>query len=189
MASREQKIIRAKQLIQSEPFLGKNRINAILKSEFGSGLRSQEILNVKSAVAKESPKLISQLYYKGGIPRKLDGVYNGWRMAGFLPHEARELTIGHGASFDSNAVFNSEPGKAARQSRIDWINMLHRQGWSKKQIRKELIDYYIRGKEKSPWDFIRAEYRDKKKIDFIDYKKKAQIRSLRKTNRLYGKRK
>jgi hypothetical protein len=184
-SNRPQIIIRAKQLIQSEPSLGKSKINEILKKEFGSGLRSQEVLNIKNAVARENPKLISQLYYKGGAPKSSMGIYNGWRNAGFLPHEARELTLGHSHEFDSGSVFNSEPSKKARQSRIEWINLLKKQGWTDAQIRREILDYYVKGREKSPWDFIRAEYRDKKKIDFIDYKKKAQIRAKRKTNRLY----
>jgi ligand-binding sensor domain-containing protein len=54
---------------------GKNRVNAILRIEYGIGLRSETILQLKAEVASENPKLLPDLYRLGGVPNKLNDIY------------------------------------------------------------------------------------------------------------------
>lgn len=183
----EQKLARAREIIKAQPSIGKDKVNRYLRMEFGSGLRSRTILGVKGEVAQETPRLIHELYRYGGVSPSKQNIYKQWRVAGFLPSEARELTIGHGGVLvDSQRVFESMPGAAARRTRIAWIQMLADRGWNAKQIMREMRMYYALGQKRSPWDFIRAEYRGGRKIkDILDYQDKARKRAEAKTSKLY----
>jgi len=48
--------------------------------------------------------------------------------------------------------------------RTQWIEWLGNQGWTRKQIRREIEMYYRRDTKRDPWDFIRQEYRPKGKV-------------------------
>ena len=184
MATKQELKTRAKELIISNPTAGKNKINTILKAEYGEGLRSRTILQLKQEVAVENPKLIPQLYRTGGVSTNYKEIYNGWRAAGFLPFEARELTIGHEHPFDAKAVFDSIPSQRAREFRVSIIKEQLNVGWSVKQIKDNILDFYIRGKKVDPWEHIRAEYKPRKKIDFIDYREQIRKRAKAKQKRL-----
>lgn len=188
MATKQERISRAKEIIESYPSAGKSRVNQYLKAEFGKGLRSSTVLELKRQVAAEKPRLYSELYERGGVPRGYNEIYKGWIRAGFLAFEAREFTLGHGSrymAFDARAVFDSEPARAARQFRSDLIRQQLAQGWTKKQIRDNIIDFYRRSKKVDPWSHIRAEYKPRKTIDYIDYREKVRRRARARQRRLY----
>ncbi len=173
MATKQEIRIRAREIIESYPSAGKQRVNRYLQAEFGKGLRSSTILEIKREVATESPRLIPELYQTGTVSREVRDIYNGWRKAGFLDFEARELTVGHGEryrAFDTRAVFDSATGQAARQFRTQMVRDQLRRGWTKQQIRDNIIDFYRRSRKVDPWEHLRAEYRPRKRADLIDYR-------------------
>lgn len=189
MATKQEIISRAKEIIASQPSAGKSRVNTYLKIEFGVGLRSSTILTLKAQVAKEQPRLAPELYRTGGTRPTYRAVYNKWVRAGFIPYEARELTLGGGRLSVAGAekVLNSIPGQSAIKTRQDWINRLHREGYTKRQIRQFIVDDYNRrlgtldkhGKPYSPWTHVRDEYRPKPKVSRQQYKDMTESRRIK----------
>ena len=187
MATKEEIRARAKEIIKADPTAGKNRVNAILRIEYGAGLRSDTLLKLKAEVARDNPKLAPDLYRTGGVSPQLRTIYKGWKDAGFLPFEARELTIGHGTPFDAQTVFDSIPAQLAREFRMKIIQEQLKMKWDAKRIRENILDFYRRSKSSSPWEHIRAEYKPRLKKDFLTYKtlaNKRKIRAKAKQNRL-----
>lgn len=182
MATKQEIISRAKEILTSNPFFGKERVNQFLRAEFGVGLRSSKILSLKREVGEEKPELFADLYGRGSVGGGLNDIYRGWIKAGFLPSEARELTVGSGSSylkFDARAVYNSEPGIAARDFRSNLVQQQRKMGWTKTQIISNILDFYKRIKKFDPWEHIRAEYRPKKKVDYIAARRKRAVRRQR----------
>jgi len=100
-------------------------------------------------------------------------IYHGWLNAGFLPEEAEELAYGSkGIKVSAEKVYGSRTGRAARVSRRQWIQDLLKQGWTEEEIAREARAYYARDSKRSPWDFIRAEYRPPAKKDYREAAKK-----------------
>jgi len=177
---------RAAELFRTNPTWGKRHVAAELRSEYRVAMSWESLLEIKKRVAYEQPERAGEFYRTGGVGlRELD-IYNGWRQAGFTPFEARELTYGHGGvKVDARTVYNSETGKATRQTRKEWVEWLRSRGWSKRQIAQEARDYYKRGRKRSPWDFIRDSYRPRMKKDFNEYREMQRKRAEIKTNKLY----
>lgn len=187
MAKRKEILSRAKELIESMPSAGKERINTLLRKEYGRGLRNSVILGIKAEVSIQIPSLYPKLYQSGSVSKGYREIYNGWRAAGFLPFEARELTLGHGKryqQFDSKRVFNSEPSIAARETREKLIKLYIKQGFTPKQIRAIVYKYYTDSKKVDPWEHIRAEYKPRDKVKRTDYMNKVRKRSKSKQKRL-----
>lgn len=180
---------RAKELWEQHPTWGKRRMADELKAQYGQAPRWETLLRIKKQVAYQQPERAAEYYTRGGVGRNRINIYKGWRDAGFLPFEARELTYGHGAKSRSltwaKTVFNSMPGKAARQSRLSWIENLRDRGWTRKQIEREAREYYRRDSQRTPWDFIRQEYKPRQKVDFKEYRAMARQRSQRRAGQLY----
>jgi len=175
---------RARQIIRENPRWGKNRINNELRTEFHKGLRSATILSLKGEISRENPRLTSEYYSRGGVPARLLDVYNGWKTAGFTPWEARELTIGHGDKFDAHKVYDSVPAQQAREFRMKIIREQRAMGWAPKRIRENIMDFYRRGKDSSPWEHIRAEYKPREQKDFLTYRELVRRRAKAKQKRL-----
>lgn len=187
MATKQQIINRARELIINTPSAGKERINKQLRAEFGVGLRSATVLKLKAEVAEAKPALYPQLYALGSVTKGLNDIYRGYLRAGFLAFEARELTLGHGKrfrAFDARAVFDSAPAQAARQTRLNWVRDLLKQGWTKQQIQQNIIDFYLKSKRVDVWRHIRAEYKPRKRVDYKEYKTKARRRAKSSQRRL-----
>lgn len=197
MATKQEVISRAKEIIASYPTAGKAKVNAYLKAEYGVGLRSATVLKLKSEVAKEQPQLAPELYQTGGYKPTYRAIYNQWIKGGFTRYEARELTLGGGRlTVDgSRRVLNSIPGQAAIRTRQDWIQARLKDGWTKKQIRQRILEDYKRhlgtfdkfGKPYSPWSNIRAEYLTKAKISKKQYKEMMEKRQAKKERRQQSK--
>lgn len=185
--TRQEIFDRAKEIIEAMPTAGKARVNELLRVEYGVGLRSSKILELKREVSEEKPLLFAELYRSGSVGGGLNDIYKGWRDAGFLPSEARELTVGRGSrykDFDARAVYNSEPGQAARRTRRAMVQQQLDMGWSKKRIRDNIVDFYMRIKDFDPWEHIRAEYKPRQKIDFVEYEEKRRRRAKGRQRRL-----
>lgn len=179
MPKKEEVYQRAKEIIASDPTASKNRINQFLRAEYGVGLRSETVLRLKREVGEERPNLMPMLYSRGSVQGSLNDIYAGWIRAGFLPFEARELTVGHGEryrNFDARGIFDSETGKATRATRIAYVQRLRKAGWSDAQIRQNIIDFYLKRHEFDVWRHIREEYKPRKVMDFVDYKAKTRKR-------------
>ena len=193
MATREEIIKRAKETIIAYPSAGKTKINTYLVLEFGVGLRSSKILELKKEVARDNPILAPELYKTGGSRKGYNDVYKAWKDAGFTPYEARELTLGNGRLSKQGAkkVLNSAPGKAARKVREKWVKDRLKDGWTKKEIKAQILrDYQNRlgkldkhGKPFSPWSAIRDEYKPKPKVTKQQYKDMTEKRKAKRAKR------
>lgn len=56
--------------------------------------------------------------------------------------------------------------RATIKSRQEWYDDKIERGWSEEQIERELRAYYDRDLKRTPWDFLKAEYRPPKRIDY-----------------------
>lgn len=193
MATRDEILKRAREIITSEPSAGKNKINQILKIEYGVGLRSSKILEVKAEVSRDNPKLAPELYRTGGVRPSYRAIYREYIKNGFIPYEARELALGGGrlSPEGSLKVLGSQPGQAALKSRRDWVVARLKDGFTKKEIRQMIINDYNKwlgtrdkhGKPFSPWSAIRDEYRPKPRISKQAYKDMLEKRKIKKEAR------
>ena len=52
------------------------------------------------------------------------------------------------------------------KSRRDWVDDKINKGWTVEEIEGELMGYYKRKAERSPWDFLKIEYVSKAKVDY-----------------------
>lgn len=52
------------------------------------------------------------------------------------------------------------------KSRSDWIKDKIERGWEDDEITEELRNYYRRGEKRSPFDFLRIEYKPPTKVDY-----------------------
>ncbi len=103
--------------------------------------------------------------------------------AGFLQHEIDELAGAKDPSGkDQPAINLSSPiWQATLKSRQDWwIDKINR-NWTEDDIHREIIGYYEKNSERSPWDFLKAEYKPPKKVDYIEARRRkaeAQISEI-----------
>lgn len=51
-------------------------------------------------------------------------------------------------------------------SRRRWVDDLIGRDWTSEEIDEELMNYYRRKAERSPWDFLKLEYASKAKVDY-----------------------
>jgi len=113
-------------------------------------------------------------------------IYAAWLNAGFLPEEADELTYGSkGVKVDAEEVYRSRPARIARRTRQEWIRWLLDRGWTTAEIKREIGAYYAFDTKRSPWDFIRAEYRPPQRKDYRDYREAARRRAGTQVKSLY----
>ena len=92
------------------------------------------------------------------------------RHAGFLESEIMELAEAKTAIGADQPQINldSPVWQAVIKSRREWwIDKLDR-GWTEHEIVNELENYYRRDKGRNPFDFLKAEYKPPKKVDYIE---------------------
>lgn len=162
-----------REFIRDNPRASKETIRAHVKLSHPSAPSNKSILNLKEEIWGMSPNV----------------ALNGWKSAGFSKEEAEELVFGKkGVKVNWSRVYKSKPGQAARKTRTAWITDLRRRGWTWPQIRKEREAYYTRNKRRNPFDFIKAEYKPPKKVDYVEYRGRQRLRAKGKTRRgLYAK--
>lgn len=106
---------------------------------------------------------------------------------GFLPFEATEFLTAkggkdHDVEIDIRAMVTSGPFRDMLNSRLDWINTVKAQGWKKKKIGQALIDYYKLKAGRSPFDFLKIEYKPPKKLS--DYAAAIKLRANSRIRRM-----
>ena len=70
--------------------------------------------------------------------------------------------------------------QAMLRSRREWVEDKIAKGWDKGEVTSELRAYYKRDESRSPWDFLKAEYRPAKRVDYwgiVRKRKQGDIRT------------
>ena len=101
------------------------------------------------------------------------------RAAGFLDYEIEQYaTAVDSESKPQPPIDISQPvWQRAMKSRRDWVEDKISRNWTEAEIREELMNYYRRGEKRSPWDFLRIEYRPPTRIDYREaIRRRAQAR-------------
>lgn len=102
------------------------------------------------------------------------------RLAGFTDYEVMEMANAKTADGKDQPPIdiNSSTWKSMMESREKWISDKINRGWNDEQIDNEVMDYYRRDERRSPFDFLKLEYRPPKKVDYweaIRNRKRAAI--------------
>lgn len=126
MATQQERIERAKQIILQHPTLGKDAINKQLRKEFGAGLRRIEVGKLKKRVTAQTPALSHQFFLRQYRTKRL-------QEEGFLPEEAH---------FYSQFSI-SQPGlEKLRTFRKSEIRKARKSGITKQKIERYIRDSY-----------------------------------------------
>ncbi len=88
--------------------------------------------------------------------------------AGFLEYEiaAFALAIDGEGKPQPPVILDSPVWLRVLASRREWVDDKIERGWTDEQITETLMDYYRRKEERTPWDFLKAEYRPPMKVDY-----------------------
>lgn len=92
------------------------------------------------------------------------------RHAGFLESEIMKLAEAKTSKGEDQPPVNlSSPAwtRVLESRREWWIDKVDR-GWTTHEIVAELENYYRRDSKRTPFDFLRAEYRPPKKLDYLE---------------------
>jgi hypothetical protein len=101
------------------------------------------------------------------------------RAAGFLDYEIEQFAtaVDPEGKPQPPVDITTPVWQRAMRSRRDWIEDKISRGWTETEIREELMNYYRRGEKRSPWDFLRVEYRSPQRIDYREaVRRRAQAR-------------
>jgi len=195
VASREERLARAKQLIIAHPSWGRIRINKELRKEFGIGLRTIDVQKLKDTTligrprARTGRKSIVDLLAEQVItPERtitigFDEAYHRMRSAGFINLEIRWIF----SAGNVPALFGTEPFKVMLQNRRKWFKDRVRTGWSKGQILEAIKKCYTPRVKGDPFDFLREVYfiKPRFKVDFKVYRMAAGRRAHKRVEALY----
>jgi len=122
MATRQQIIQRARELIQAHPTWGKDKINRELKTQYGSGLRRSEVARLKRSIIPPTVQEQTQLVLR----------YQKLRNEGFLPEEAQyysRFPISH-TGMQKVRRFRKSEIRQARQYGISNMDAYIRESYS-----------------------------------------------------------
>lgn len=89
--------------------------------------------------------------------------------AGFSDYEINEFSQArskNGVPITHN--IDSQTWQAMINERASWVESLKNRGWTDEQIKREIQDYYTRRSGRSPFDFLKAEYRPIRRADYWD---------------------
>lgn len=197
MANREERLAYAKTLIISKPELGKDAINRLVKERYGMGLRRIDVARLKDTTLIERPRartgrkpieklvreaiLLPEVAIRRVIKIGFDEAYHRLRAAGFIDMEIRHIF----SAGNVPELFNTAPFNAMLQQRRRWVMGRIKQDWSKGQLLDAIKRHYMKP-ERSPFDFLRASYQPKIKVDFTKYRQAARKRAMAKTRTLYA---
>jgi len=189
---REKRLEYARGLIIQNPEWGKDRINKQVKARFGVGLRRIDVARLKDTLligrpkARTGRKSIAALLGEELItPERaatvgFDEAYMRLRSAGFIDMEIRNIF----SAGNTPVLFTTEPFKAMLKSRRKWFRSRIKSGWSKGQVISAIRKYYSVEK-RSPFDFLRREYKPPLRVDFKVYREAARKRAVREVKTLY----
>jgi hypothetical protein len=90
------------------------------------------------------------------------------RAAGFLEWEIEKIAEGTlpDGSPQPPINLNSPVWQRVTESRRNWVDDKIARGWSEADINTNIMDYYVRSPKRTPFDFVKAEYKPVKKRDF-----------------------
>ena len=88
--------------------------------------------------------------------------------AGFVPYEVEQFATAVTPEGLPQPPIDLEGDVWLRvmKSRRDWVNDKIERGWEDEEITNAIMDYYRRNEERSPWDFLKQEYRSPTRIDY-----------------------
>jgi len=185
MATREERLEYARLLIRRHPEWGEPRLNLSLKTEYGAGLRRVDLARLKQemifAEGKYTPpddiaadnRIISMGFVEA---------QQVLTSAGFLPKEIRELFSAHGVV----DMLNSQPFKEMMRERRRWVKEMRHAGMSTRQIMDSIKEWYSRDEKRSPFEFLRREYKPPLKVTRTEYREAIRRRANRQVKKLYG---
>ena len=101
---------------------------------------------------------------------------------GWTSYEARELLGGLKVSIDSPLVM------AMRRERVNWLAAMMTSGLTHRQVMQSVSDWYASDSKRSPFEFLRREYKPPLKVNRSEYRAAAKRRASRRTSELYSKR-
>jgi hypothetical protein len=89
--------------------------------------------------------------------------------AGFLDAEIEEFSSAQDSLGRNQPPINlsSPVWQSVLRSRRDWTDERLRRGWTPEEIENEIKRYYRMRDTRSPWDFIKAEYRPRARVDYL----------------------
>lgn len=96
--------------------------------------------------------------------------YDGQQLKsyGFSDYEIRELSEAKtpGGNPQPPIDIRSQLWKDIIRSRMNWWIDKYTSGWEDYEIDGEVDNYYKRDARRTPWDFLKAEYRPRKRVDY-----------------------
>ena len=104
------------------------------------------------------------------------------RRAGFIDYEIAQYNYMVAADGSPQAVdLHTETWQATMKTRKLWIDRCRALGWVDQQIKDAIMNFY-KGPRRSPFDFLKAEYKPVKRTDYIAARRS---RARKKTKSLY----
>lgn len=106
---------------------------------------------------------------------------------GFLPYEAKEFLNAkagywHDKQADIRKIVESKPFQDMLDQRLKWIHDCKTIGWSGLKIGQALKDYYKLQSGRTPFDFLKIEYKPPKQLS--DYAAAIKMRSETRVRRM-----
>lgn len=106
---------------------------------------------------------------------------------GFLPFEAKEFLTAkggkhHDVDSDIRSIVTSKPFESMLQDRLKWIHQCQQIGWSGHKIGQALKDYYKLEADRSPFDFLKIEYKPPQQLS--DYAAAIKLRAETRIKRM-----
>lgn len=108
------------------------------------------------------------------------------RRAGFLKSEIRAFNNARapdGSYQDTKAIFKSKPFQVMLKDRAAWWRRALTPvdkggyGYTRTQATYEILGYYRRRGQRSPFDFLKAEYKPPKKLTDFQYATRLRVRA------------
>ena len=108
------------------------------------------------------------------------------KAVGFTAYEIREFSKATDPSDVSQPLIDldSPLWQRVMDSRRKWVDDKINRGWTESQIENAISEYYRKGKEPSPYDFLKAEYKPPLRRDYYE---EVRARKQRQINVELGK--
>ena len=90
------------------------------------------------------------------------------RLAGFIEFELEEFSTATTPSGQPQPAIDldGEVWQRVLESRRDWTTDKIVRGWTRDEIENVIMEYYLTKEGRSPWDFLKIEYRPPEKLDY-----------------------